>query len=53
MLAAGGILGAEYLGSAWLGLLIGLLVALGLFIAFQSRRGDHPGRDEYDDGARL
>jgi hypothetical protein len=33
--------------------LIGLLVSLGLFLAFEARKGDHPGRDEYDDGARL
>jgi hypothetical protein len=53
VLVAAGILGSAYLGSVWLGLLIGLLVSLGLFLAFEARKGDHPGRDEYDDGARL
>ncbi|WP_345751412.1 hypothetical protein [Microbacterium rhizophilus] len=53
VLIAGGVLGAAYLGSPWLGLLIGLLVSLGLFLAFEARKGNHPGRDEHDDGARL
>lgn len=53
VLIAAGILGATYLDSVWLGLLIGLLVSLGLFLAFEARKGDHPGRDEYDDGSRL
>ncbi|MER7798446.1 hypothetical protein [Microbacterium sp. NPDC096154] len=53
VLAAGGILGAAYLDNVWLGLLIGLLSSLGLFLAFEARKGGRPGRDEYDDGARL
>jgi hypothetical protein len=53
VLVVGAILGAAYLGNVWLGLLIGLLVSLGLFLAFEARKGDNPGRDEYDDGARL
>ncbi|WP_309069633.1 hypothetical protein [Microbacterium sp.] len=53
VLAVGGIVGAASLGNVWLGLLIGLLVSLGLFLAFEARKGNNPGRDEYDDGARL
>ncbi|MEL5991716.1 hypothetical protein ACOKGD_02795 [Microbacterium phosphatis] len=53
VLVAGGILGAVHLSSVWLGVLIGLLVSLGLFLAFEARKGSNPGRDEYDDGARL
>ena len=53
VLAVGAIVGAASLGSVWLGLLLGLLVSLGLFLAFEARKGHNPGRDEYDDGARL
>lgn len=53
VLVVGAILGAAYLQNVWLGLLIGLLVSLGLFLAFEARKGGGPGRDEYDDGARL
>lgn len=52
ILIVGGIVGSAYLGSVWLGLLIGLLISLGLFLAFEARKGGSPGRDEYDDGAR-
>ncbi|GAA3658689.1 hypothetical protein [Microbacterium marinilacus] len=53
VLIAGAVLGAAYLDSVWLGLLIGLLVSMGLFVAFEARKGKNPGRDEGDDGARL
>ena len=53
ILVVGGIIGAAYLGSVWLGLLLGALVSLGLFLAFEARKGGGPGHDEYDDGARL
>ncbi|GAB3280871.1 hypothetical protein [Microbacterium lacusdiani] len=53
ILIAGAIIGSTYLGSGWLGLLLGLLLSLGLFMAFEARKGGGPGHDEDDDGARL
>jgi len=53
VLVVGAIVGAEYLGSVWLGLLLGLLVSLGLFLAFESRRGRNQGVNDDDHGVEL
>jgi len=53
LLGAGAIIGLV-LQSLWLGLLLGLIVALVWLIGFESRRGGKDGvYDDDDDGAVL
>lgn len=41
------------LHNVWLGLLLGALIGLGLFIGFESRRGRNQGVNDEDHGVEL
>ncbi|WOF23547.1 hypothetical protein N8K70_02390 [Microbacterium betulae] len=41
------------LNNVWLGLLLGVIVGLGLFIGFESRRGRNQGVNDDDNGIEL
>jgi len=52
VLALGALVGV-ILQNVWLGLLLGLVVALGVFIAFESARGRNRGVNDEDHGIEL